>query len=60
MKKEDPKINKEEEEKTIENSKTEDMVNTLITLHSFPLESEEDLEEKKNTIEELKKLNNNL
>lgn len=60
MKKEDPKIIKNEEEKTIENSNADDMVNTLISLHSFPLESEEDLEEKKKTIEELKKSNNNI
>ena len=60
MKKEDPKIIKNEEEKTIENSNADYMVNTLISLHSFPLESEEDLEEKKKTIEELKKSNNNI
>jgi hypothetical protein len=37
---------------------TESMVNLLISLNAFPLESEEELEEQKRVIEELKKLNN--
>ncbi len=37
----------------------EGMVNMLIGLNTFPVETEEELEEQKRIIEELKKLKNN-
>ncbi len=40
----------------LENSASEGIVGMLISLHTFPLESEEDLMAKKAAVRELKKL----
>jgi beta-lactamase regulating signal transducer with metallopeptidase domain len=42
-----------------EHEYSESMINLLISLNAFPIESDEELEEQKRIIEELKKLNNN-
>lgn len=43
------------EESSSEATGSEGIVGMLITLHTFPIESEEDLKERKNSVEELKK-----
>lgn len=59
MKKSNKKKQQKDDSGSTEHS-SEEMMNLMIGLHTFPLESEEDLEESQRKIEEIKSINNNI